>query len=125
MSAPRSVSWFDGYRFAPPILRATDGVTGGFEKAHQVTADCAFGSNPPYKIRILIAPSADDDFADLDHRAQIGIVRNVAHESCLAMALSLAWLCRDRSVPRGRYWRSNLLVFSFEPRCQGDRGSQK
>ena len=40
------------------------------------------------------------------------------------MALSLAWLCNDRSVPRGRYWRSNLLVFSFEPRCQGDRGSQ-
>jgi hypothetical protein len=38
------------------------------------------------------------------------------------MALSLAWLCKDRSVPRGRYWRSNLLVFSFEPRCQGDRG---
>ncbi len=28
-------------------------------------------------------------------------------------------------MPRGRYWRSNLLVFSFEPRCQGDRGSQK
>jgi len=20
-------------------------------------------------------------------------------------------------VPRGRYWRSNLLVFSFDPRC--------
>ena len=36
------------------------------------------------------------------------------------MALSLAWLCRDRSVPRGRYWRSKRLVFSFEPRCQGD-----
>ena len=38
------------------------------------------------------------------------------------MALSLAWLCRDRSVPRGRYWRSNLLVFSFEPRL--DLGGQ-
>ncbi len=25
------------------------------------------------------------------------------------MALSLAWLCKDRSVPRGRYWRSNNL----------------
>ena len=24
-------------------------------------------------------------------------------------------------MPRGRYWRSNLLVFSFDPRCQGDR----
>ena len=80
MSAPRSVSWFDGYRFAPPILQATDGVTGGFEKAQQGRADYAFGSNPPYKIRILTAPSADDDFTDLDHRAQIGIVRNVAHD---------------------------------------------
>ncbi len=45
--------------------------------------------------------------------------------SCVAMALSLAWLCKDRSVPCGRYWRSNLLVFSFDPRCQGDRGSEK
>lgn len=42
-----------------------------------------------------------------------------------AMALSFAWLCGDRSVPRGRYWRSSRLVFSFEPRYQGDRGSQK
>jgi hypothetical protein len=25
-------------------------------------------------------------------------------------------------VPRGRHWRSNLLVFSFDPRCQGQRG---
>jgi hypothetical protein len=31
--------------------------------------------------------------------------------SCLAIAPSLAWLCRDRSVARGRYWCSNLLVF--------------
>src|SRR3979490_2985807 len=35
------------------------------------------------------------------------------------MALSLAWLCKDRSVPRGRYWRSNLLVFSFDPAWRG------
>lgn len=41
------------------------------------------------------------------------------------MALSLAWLWMDRSVPRGSYWRSSRLVFSFEPRCQGERGSQK
>jgi hypothetical protein len=30
-----------------------------------------------------------------------------------------------RSVPLGMYWRSNPLVFSFEPRCQGLWGSQK
>jgi hypothetical protein len=28
--------------------------------------------------------------------------------SCLAIALSLAWPCRDRSVPRGRYWCESL-----------------
>src|SRR5919106_3239036 len=30
-----------------------------------------------------------------------------------------------KSVPFGKYWRSNPLVFSFEPRCQGAWGSQK
>jgi hypothetical protein len=44
--------------------------------------------------------------------------------SCLAIALSLAWPCRDRLVPRGRYWRSSLLAFSFDTRCQGQRGSE-
>jgi integrase len=33
--------------------------------------------------------------------------------------------CTDRSVPLGRYWRSSPLVFSFEPRCQGECGLQK
>ncbi len=31
----------------------------------------------------------------------------------------------ERSVPLGRYWRIRPLVFSLEPRCQGDRASQK
>src|SRR5580658_7370646 len=31
----------------------------------------------------------------------------------------------ERSVPLGMYWRNSPLVFSFEPRCQGLRGSQK
>ena len=39
-------------------------------------------------------------------------------------ATSLA-LCRLRSVPLGKYWRSRPLVFSFVPRCHGLRGSQK
>lgn len=45
--------------------------------------------------------------------------------SCLATALSLAWLWTDRSVPFGKYCRSSLLVFSFDPRCHGLCGSQK
>lgn len=41
-----------------------------------------------------------------------------------AIAPSLARECTDRSVPSGRYCLSNLLVFSFEPRCHYDCGSQ-
>jgi len=33
--------------------------------------------------------------------------------------------CIDRSVNFGKYWRSSPLVFSFEPRCHGECGSQK
>jgi len=29
----------------------------------------------------------------------------------------------DRSVPLGKYWRSRPLLFSFDPRCQGEAGS--
>ena len=34
-------------------------------------------------------------------------------------------LCRARSVPLGKYWRSRPLVFSLVPRCHGLWGSQK
>ena len=43
----------------------------------------------------------------------------------LATAFNLAWLWTDRSVPFGKYWRSNLLVFSLLPLCHGLCGSQK
>ena len=36
-----------------------------------------------------------------------------------------AWVYRDRSVPFGKYCRSNPFVFSFVPRCQGLCRSQK
>src|SRR5664280_1589526 len=36
-----------------------------------------------------------------------------------------AWKCNDRSVPFGKYCRSNPLVFSLVPRCHGECGSQK
>ena len=42
-------------------------------------------------------------------------------------ATALSWLCeiRERSAPRGKYWRRRPLVFPLLPRCQGLRGSQK
>ncbi len=36
-----------------------------------------------------------------------------------------AWVSAAMSVPLGKYWRNSPLVFSFEPRCHGDFGSQK
>ena len=36
-----------------------------------------------------------------------------------------AWVSLDMLVLLGKYWRSRPLVFSFEPRCHGDFGSQK
>jgi hypothetical protein len=43
--------------------------------------------------------------------------------SSAATASSSAWEKRLRSVRLGKYWRSSPLVFSFDPRCQGLRGS--
>ena len=37
--------------------------------------------------------------------------------SSLATASNFAWLCTDKSVPLGKYWRSNPFVFSLLPRC--------
>src|SRR5680860_546024 len=45
--------------------------------------------------------------------------RDPARRRSLATAFSLAWLCTERSVPFGKYWRRRRLVFSFVPRCQG------
>ena len=45
--------------------------------------------------------------------------------SWAATRSSSTWLCAARSVPLGKYWRSSPLVFSLEPRCQGEWGSQK
>lgn len=45
--------------------------------------------------------------------------------SSRAMASRSSWLCTERSVRFGKYWRSSPLVFSLLPRCQGLCGSQK
>jgi hypothetical protein len=39
--------------------------------------------------------------------------------------IQVGLLCRDSTVPLGKYWRSSPLVFSLLPRCQGECGSQK
>jgi hypothetical protein len=44
--------------------------------------------------------------------------------SSVATSRSRGALWAFRSVPLGKYWRSRPLVFSFEPRCQGEAGSQ-
>ena len=45
--------------------------------------------------------------------------------SVAATAARSSALCRVRSVPFGKYWRSSPLVFSLVPRCHGLCGSQK
>jgi hypothetical protein len=39
--------------------------------------------------------------------------------SVAATASRSSAVCLARFVPRGKYWRSRPLVFSFVPRCQG------
>ncbi len=43
--------------------------------------------------------------------------------SFLAIISRCSCECRDKSLPLGKYCRSRPFVFSFEPRCQGLRGS--
>ena len=42
-----------------------------------------------------------------------------------AAALRSSWLCMERSVPLGKYWRNSPLVFSLLHLCQVLLGSQK
>ena len=41
------------------------------------------------------------------------------------MAFNSRCVYPDKSVPFGKYWRSNPLVFSSVPRCHGLYGSAK
>jgi membrane protease YdiL (CAAX protease family) len=45
--------------------------------------------------------------------------------SSAAMLWNCSALQASRSVPFGKYFRSNPLMFSFAPRCQGECGSAK
>jgi len=55
---------------------------------------------------------------------QSSVFRGLALRAAAIAAISSA-LCMLRSVPFGKYWRSNPLVFSLVPRCHGLCGSQK
>jgi hypothetical protein len=49
---------------------------------------------------------------------QASVFRGRALSTAATAAISSA-LCRLRSVPLGKYWRSSPLVFSLVPRCHG------
>ena len=61
--------------------------------------------------------------------ASAGVFHPRVLRGLVLRASATAWraflLCALRSVPFGKYWRSNPLVFSFVPRCHGLCGSQK
>ena len=44
----------------------------------------------------------------------------VCHSARRRLATRSCGLWRDRLLPFGKYWRSRPLVFSFDPRCQGE-----
>src|SRR5215472_9061832 len=55
---------------------------------------------------------------------QSSVFRGRELRAAATAAISTA-LCMLRSVPFGKYWRSNPFVFSLVPRCHGLWGSQK
>ena len=55
---------------------------------------------------------------------QLSVFRGRELRAAATAAISSA-LCMLRSVPFGKYWRSNPFVFSLVPRCHGLWGSQK
>src|SRR6476469_5381472 len=55
---------------------------------------------------------------------QLSVLRGLPFNSAATLSSS-SWVCKDRSVPFGKYLRSSPLVFSLVPRCHGLCGSQK
>src|SRR3989440_7724049 len=55
---------------------------------------------------------------------QFSVSRGLPFSSAATLSSS-SWVCKDRSVPFGKYCRSNPFVFSLVPRCHGECGSQK
>src|SRR6266404_2353504 len=51
-----------------------------------------------------------------DSCATITVMKNISLRSGFESPINL---CALRSVPFGKYWRSNPLVFSLVPRCHG------
>ena len=55
---------------------------------------------------------------------QFSVLRGLPFSSAATLSSS-SWVCKDRSVPFGKYCRRSPLVFSLVPRCHGECGSQK
>ena len=55
---------------------------------------------------------------------QPSVLRGLPFSSAATLSSS-SWVCKDKSVPFGKYCRSSPLVFSLVPRCHGECGSQK
>ena len=55
---------------------------------------------------------------------QLSVLRGLPFNSAATLSSS-SWVCKDKSVPFGKYCRSSPLVFSLVPRCHGEWGSQK
>jgi hypothetical protein len=84
-----------------------------------------------YPIREATAAGGLVSYSAIGERRRGDRMRRRDFISLLSVIAAYAFpaIAQSKAIPRiaiiGRYWRSNLLVFSFEPRCQGDRGSQK
>jgi hypothetical protein len=50
---------------------------------------------------------------------QPSVFRGLPFSSAATLSSS-SWVCKDRSVPFGKYCRSSPLVFSLVPRCHGE-----
>jgi transposase InsO family protein len=85
------------------LLHHSDrGSQGGFKRSSQ------------QDIRFYASHWSSASAGVLNPRVFRGLALRVA-----ATAASVSALCALRSVPFGKYWRSNPLVFSLVPRCQG------
>jgi putative transposase len=91
------------------LLHHSDrGSQGGFKRSSQQAYS------------VLWQPLVNASAGVFQPRVLRGLALRVAATAAIVSAL-----CVLRSVPFGKYWRSNPLVFSLAPRCQGLWGSQK
>ena len=91
-------------------------------------AAALFRSRQPTRLQAVVATRICADLSASSNASagvlQPRVVQGLALSTALTATRSCA-RCMLRSVPFGKYYRSNPLVFSFVPRCHGLCGSQK